>query len=86
MAEPTTAPPPSRTWAGAAGDVVDAFKTSPVLLLIVLLNGIFACAAGYYLLQVEHYRADDRKALFELLQQCTMRTVPLDYLNSQRKE
>lgn len=86
MPEPSTAPPPARSWVGAAGDVVDALKTSPVLLLIVLLNGIFAACAGYYLLQVEHYRADDRKALFELLQQCTMRTVPVDYLNSQRKE
>jgi hypothetical protein len=63
-----------------AGDVVDAFKTSPVLLLIVLLNMAFCGAAAYYLLRVEDYRAADRVALFSLLEKCTMHTVPIEAL------
>ena len=42
--------------------------------------------AGYYLLQVEHYRADDRKALATLLDKCLTQSVPLEYLNQHRKE
>ncbi len=45
---------------GVATAVIDALKTSPVLLLIVLLNATFCGAAAYYLLQVEAYRHKER--------------------------
>ena len=64
MSEPPL--PPARRPNGisaVAGDVVDALRTSPVLLLIVLLNMAFAGGAAYYLVRVEDYRAQDRTAL-----------------------
>lgn len=67
-----------------AGDMFDAFRTSPVLLLIVLLNVAFAGSAAYYLLEMEKYRADDRRALATLLDKCLMQTVPLAYLQQER--
>jgi hypothetical protein len=67
-----------------AGDLFGAFQTSPILLLIVLLNIAFAGSAAYYLLQMEKYRADDRRALAALLDKCLMQTVPLTYLQQER--
>lgn len=64
--------------------VFDAFKTSPVLLLIVLLNMAFICSAAYYMLQVEAYRAKDREALGTLLGKCLTEAVPIDYLKYQQ--
>jgi hypothetical protein len=58
----------------------DAFKTSPVLLLIVILNMTFAGVAGYYLLKVEEYRAKDRESMSVLLSKCLTESVPVDYL------
>ena len=75
--------PPARRPNGisaVAGDVVDALRTSPVLLLIVLLNMAFAGGAAYYLVHVEDYRAQDRTALLALLEKCTLHTVPLEAL------
>lgn len=76
-------PTPARvdgSFGGMAAGVVEALRASPVLLLIVLLNGFFVAAAGYYLLQVEAYRAADRSALISLLDRCASQTVPMDYL------
>ena len=80
-------PPPSSTIVMPAqgvfvfaSEALGALKTSPVLLLIVVLNLVFASLAGYYLLQVEHYRADDRAAIGNLLADCINRSVPVDYL------
>lgn len=70
--------------AAISGDLFGAFKTSPILLLIVLLNIAFAGSAAYYLLQMEKYRADDRHALASLLEKCLMQTVPLTYLQQER--
>jgi len=63
-----------------AGGLFDAFKTSPVLLLIVILNGFFIGAAGYFLLKVEEYRAADRQSIAAMLDHCIAQTVPVDYL------
>ena len=68
-----------------AGGLFDAFKTSPMLLLIVILNIAFAGAASYYLLQMEKYRADDRHELADLLNKCLMQTVPIAYLQQQQQ-
>lgn len=75
------AAPPSATIAGVASDAIGALRTSPVLLLIVLLNMVFATVGGYYLLQVEAYRAADRQALAGLLEKCIVHTVPIDFLD-----
>jgi hypothetical protein len=57
-----------------------------VLLLFVLLNAAFVGTAGYYLLQVEHYRAEDRAALSGLLDKCISQTVPVSYLQQLKSE
>lgn len=73
------------TTSSAVAGVVDAVKTlPPVLLLIVLLNIAFAGVGGFYLLQVEAYRAADRQALASLLTKCLTETVPIDYLSRQQ--
>jgi len=71
---------PGTSITGSITGVVDAFKGAPVLLLIALINAAFIATAGYYLLKVEAYRADDRKALGQLLDKCLTQSVPLDYL------
>lgn len=71
---------PAAGVVGLGVGVVDALKTSPVLLLIVILNMAFAFAGSYYLLQVEAYRAADRAALAGLLTKCLTETVPISYL------
>jgi hypothetical protein len=63
-----------------AGNIVDVFRTSPVLLLIVLLNMAFCAAAAYYLVVVEDHRTHERDTLIALLEKCTMHTVPLEAL------
>src|SRR6185312_7595682 len=62
--------PPSTSVIGAITTSLDALKTSPVLLLIVLLNGFFCAAAGYYLLQVEAYRHVERRDVIDMLGRC----------------
>ena len=61
-----------------------------MLLLIVLLNMAFAGGAGYYLVRIEDYRAQDRTALLALLEKCTLHTVPLEalpaYLRNKEKD
>src|SRR5262245_15128630 len=84
---PAPAPPPNvivqqptTSALGGVLGVVDAFKGAPVLLLIALINASFIAAAAYYLLKVEGYRAEDRRALGSLLDKCLTQSVPLDYL------
>jgi hypothetical protein len=43
---------------GVAIDTINALKTSPVLLLIVLLNIAFAGGAAYYLTNIENKRSE----------------------------
>jgi hypothetical protein len=77
---PVIVQPPARGVIALGGDLLDALKTSPVVLLIVILNIAFAGAGAYYLLQVEAYRAGDRQALAKLLTECLTHTVPIEYL------
>jgi hypothetical protein len=57
---------------GVAGGVVDALKTSPVLLLIVLLNMAFAGGAAYYLTGIENKRSE---AIRLILDRCIPQAV-----------
>jgi len=50
---------------GVAGGLLDVFRTSPVLLLIVLLNMAFAGAGGYVITQLEQQRHIERMAMME---------------------
>jgi len=70
-----------------AGSLFDSFRNTPMLLLVVVLNGFFVAAAGFYLIKVEDYRAKDRAAASELLSKCLTDTVPIEYLKilEQRK-
>jgi hypothetical protein len=60
--------PPSRRpngITGLGGEVIDALKTSPVLLLIVLLNMAFAGSAAYYLSNIENKRSEATKLILD---------------------
>ena len=69
-----------------ASGITDAFKTSPVMLLIVLLNGAFIASAAYYLIQVESYRTVERQAIAAMLDKCIAQTVPVEYLLWSKQE
>jgi hypothetical protein len=84
--QPVIVMPSQGTVAGVATSAIDALRTSPVLLLIVVLNMTFALAAGYYLLQQESYRAKDRDALAGLLEKCITQTVPISYLTKEDRK
>jgi hypothetical protein len=49
----------------AVSTVVDAFKTSPSLLFIMLLNVMFVGAIGYFLIQVAERRAVEFKTYMD---------------------
>ena len=66
-------PAPRETLTNIAGDVVGAFKTSPVLLLIVLLNMAFAGAASYFMVHLESWR---HEAMVTLMDRCIPRHAP----------
>lgn len=51
-----------------ATGVIDALKSSPTLLVIVILNCVMIVAAAYYLLQLEKYRHLERLELFKLIE------------------
>ena len=79
-APPAVTPISARTVSvtGVAGDAIEALKGSPTLLLIVLLNMVFAVIAGYYLLQVEQYREKDRALVAGILDKCVSQMVPVE--------
>lgn len=56
----TSAPSPQMVQgvSGVANSAIDALKTSPVLLLIVLLNMAFAGAGAYVFMGALHLAAD----------------------------
>jgi len=59
--------PPSRnaTIVNVADDVIGAFKSAPILLLIVLLNMAFAGAASYFMVQLETLRHEASKMILD---------------------
>jgi hypothetical protein len=81
------APPPAPRSGiiGMAHDTIDALKTSPAILLIVLLNMAFAGGAAYYLVTVENYRAAGTTRLLDLLEKCALHTIPLEALPAYRE-
>jgi len=56
---------PRQGVTGVATGIVDALKTSPVLLLIILLNMAFAGGAAYYLTYIENLRSEYLKLLLD---------------------
>jgi hypothetical protein len=56
---------PREGISGVALSMVDALKTSPVLLLIVILNMAFAGGAAYYLTHIENMRSEYLKLLLD---------------------
>lgn len=57
--------PPREGISGVALGMIDALKTSPVVLLIVLLNMAFAGGAAYYLTHIENMRSEYLKLLLD---------------------
>jgi hypothetical protein len=79
----TNAPPPPRNNSSIVGNitgVIGELRTSPVLLMLVLLNAAFIFAAAYFLMQLEAYRAKDRTGLIETINSCITKTVPIEVL------
>jgi hypothetical protein len=62
--------------AAVATDVVGTLGTQPLLLVLVLLNMVFAGVAGVFLLKLEEYRANSALALIELMRACILDTNP----------
>lgn len=63
--------------AGSLNQVTAALGTQPLLLVIVLLNMTFAGLAGYFMLQLEGYRAENLSAIIGLVRECVLNTAPL---------
>jgi hypothetical protein len=64
-----------------AGDTIGALGAQPVLLLIVILNMIFAGMGGWFFTTLERYRHDERSQIIGLLARCDMPDHP-----AQRRE
>jgi len=65
MPEVIMTDPPREGISGVALGMIDALKTSPVVLLIVLLNMAFAGGAAYYLTHIENMRSEYLKLLLD---------------------
>jgi hypothetical protein len=78
---PTTVvlPPQTSLQLGAQslGHVTSALGAQPIMLVVVLLNVVFASIGGYFLLQLEKYRATNLTALIDLMRSCVLETAPL---------
>jgi uncharacterized protein HemX len=59
------------------GHVTAALGAQPVMLTVVLLNIVFACIGGYFLLQLETFRASNTAALIDLMRACILQTSPV---------
>jgi uncharacterized protein HemX len=57
--------------------ITTALGAQPLMLTVVLLNMVFAAVGGYFLLQLEKYRAANLTALIQLVQACVLETTPL---------
>ena len=81
-------PPQTALQLGGQGlnTVAAALGAQPLLLVIVLLNIVFASIGGYFLLQLERYRASNTTALIELMRACILQTAPLGANNERIKE
>lgn len=66
--------------------VTAALGAQPLMLTVVLLNLVFAGVGGYFLLQLERYRAANLTALIELVRSCVLETAPLGANNERIQE
>lgn len=57
--------------------VTASLGAQPVMLTVVLLNVVFACIGGYFLLKLESYRAENLTALIALMRECIVNTTPV---------
>jgi hypothetical protein len=53
-----------------ANKILDGLRATPALLLLVILNGMFLAAAGWFLLKQEEYRHMERLELATILKSC----------------
>ena len=78
---PTTVVLPPQTALQLGGQslhqITAALGAQPLMLTVVLLNVVFASVGGYFLLQLEKYRAENLQALIELVRSCVLETAPL---------
>ena len=78
---PTTVVLPPQTALQLGGEslhsITSALGTQPLLLVIVLLNIVFAVVGGYFLLQLEKYRADNLSKMIDVIKYCVSETVPV---------
>lgn len=71
MAEPRPEPTTLVQAGGrVAESIVGGLTSTPLLLVLVLINSAFIGGAAWFLLQQEHYRHDERMMLGELLKYC----------------
>jgi len=72
--------PPSSTLqlgAQSLGQITSALSAQPIMLVVVLLNVVFACIGGYFLLKLESYRATNLTAMIDLMRACVLQTSPI---------
>jgi uncharacterized protein HemX len=63
--------------AQSLGQVTSALGAQPIMLTVVLLNVVFACIAGYFLLQLETFRAQNLASMIDLMRECIVNTTPV---------
>src|SRR5262245_17503411 len=81
--QPQVVVQPSSGVAGVATTAIDALKTSPTLLLIVLRNMVFAACGTWFLINLENHRAHDRSLLIGMIEKCILQTTPLEQRKSE---
>lgn len=57
-----------------ASDAVAGLKSTPGLLMLVILNGCFCAAGAWFLIAQENYRHVERMELAALLNRCVTPT------------
>ena len=60
-----------------AHDAIGSLGAQPVLLLIVLINVVFAGIGGYFLSQLEKTRASLMATTLEIVRSCVLETAPV---------
>jgi hypothetical protein len=72
-------PPQTAIQLGAESlnQITASLGAQPLMLVVILLNIVFASIGGYFLLQLEKYRANNLTALIDLMRSCVLETAPL---------
>jgi hypothetical protein len=78
---PTTVVLPPQTALQLGGQslntITAALGAQPIMLVVVLLNVVFASIGGFFLLRLEQYRAANLTAIIEIVRSCILETAPL---------